>query len=82
MHMTEQPVPFMVTRRKMNLMFGSSSLVKRMAAAGWLVVVRPGRPGRETLYDYQSAQRAFARLKAGEEPPPLAYDLRARGGTK
>jgi hypothetical protein len=42
-----------------------------MIAADWIRLVRPGKPGRESLFDFQSAKKAYARLMAGEEPPPL-----------
>jgi hypothetical protein len=45
-----------------------------MIAAGWIKVVRKGKPGREALYDYESAARSFQRLKDGEEPPLLACE--------
>ena len=64
--------PFQVTRKQLNQMFNSPTQVKEMIAAGWIVPVRPGKPGRETLFDYQSAVNAYARLQAGEEPQPMA----------
>ena len=64
-------LPFMVTRRTLNQLFASPRLVQRMIAADWFAVVRAGAPGRETLYDYRSAQQAYLRFKAGEEPPLL-----------
>ena len=60
--------PFMVTRRQLNEKFASHRLVTRMIAAGWITVVRPGKPGRETLYDFASAKLAWNRIRAGEEP--------------
>jgi hypothetical protein len=63
--------PFQVTRTQLHELFNSPTLVKKMIAAGWILPVRPGKPGRETLFDYLSAKGAFACLKAGEEPPPL-----------
>lgn len=47
---------------------GSRRLVKRMVGAGWITVVQPGGPGRETLYDHASAQAAYLRFKNGEQP--------------
>lgn len=70
--------PFMVTKRTLNSMFGSPRLVQRMAAANWFEVVRAGGPGRETRYDFQSAQKAFTRFKTGEEPPLLQCEQRKR----
>ena len=63
--------PFQITRKQLHGSFNSPQLVKQMIAAGWIVPVRQGKPGRETLFDYQSAANAYARLRAGEEPPPL-----------
>ena len=71
------PAPFAVTKRTLNHLFGSSRLVQRMMADGWFEVVRAGGPGRPTLYDYQSAQRAFQKLKQGCEPPPLPCERKA-----
>lgn len=73
-------VPFLVTKRRLVEMFASQRLVQRMIAASWFEVVRQGGPGRETLYDYASAQRAYDRFKTGEEPPPLPCELRRYGG--
>lgn len=62
--------PFQVTRKQLHEVFNSPQLVKLMIAADWITAVRPGKPGRETLFDYQSAANAYARLQAGEEPQP------------
>jgi hypothetical protein len=63
--------PFQVTRKQLHELFNSPQLVKRLISAGWIVPVRAGKPGRETLFDYQSAENAYERLRAGEEPPAL-----------
>lgn len=63
--------PFQVTRKQLHELFNSPQMVKQMIAAGWIVPVRPGKPGRETLFDYQSAANAYERLQAGEEPQPV-----------
>lgn len=60
--------PFQVTRRDLNHLFASPSLVKDLIAAGWIKTVRQGSPGRESLYDFQTAKAAFVRLQNGEEP--------------
>lgn len=60
--------PFLVTRRQLNSLFASRQLVRDMLAAGWLTVIRPGGPGRETLFSYEAAQAAYDRLKCGEKP--------------
>jgi hypothetical protein len=49
-----------------------------MIAARWIAVVRPGSPGRETLYDFESAKTAAARFKAGEELPVLPSETRRK----
>ncbi len=49
-----------------------------MIAGGWITVVRRGSPGREALYDYESAKAAFERLKRGEQPPLLPCEIRRR----
>lgn len=61
--------PFQITRSQLHDLFNSPTQVRQMITAGWIQPVRPGKPGRETLFDYQSAKVAFARLRAGEEPP-------------
>jgi len=63
--------PFQVTRKQLNNFFNSPTQVRQMITAGWIQPVRPGKPGREALFDYQSAKDAYARLQAGEEPPPV-----------
>lgn len=60
--------PFLVTRRQLVELFGSPSLVHQLIGHGWVDVVRLGKPGREALYDYPSAERARERLMAGEYP--------------
>jgi len=71
--------PFLVTKRRLVEMFASQRVVQRMIAAGWFEVVRRGGPGRETLFAYESARRAYDRFKSGEEPPPLPCEQRRRG---
>jgi len=70
--------PFLVTRAFLNQVFSSPRLVQRLIAAGWIITVRPGRPGCEALFDYPSAKAAYGRLKAGEQPPLLPSELRYR----
>jgi hypothetical protein len=70
--------PFQVNRKELRKLFSSPQLVARMIAAGWITVVRKGKPGRETLYDYQSATCAYQRLKNGEVPPLLARERKKR----
>jgi len=63
--------PFQITRTQLEWLFSSPKLVQRMRYAGWIVVTRPGKPGRETLFDYSSAMGAYERLRNGEQPPLL-----------
>src|SRR5271165_6680884 len=71
--------PFQITNRQLNSLFNSPKSVSRMVAAGWIETVRKGKPGRESLFDFQSAVWAYERLKAGEEPPLLPSEQK-RGG--
>lgn len=61
-------VPFLVTRRDLDKRFASKTLAGQMIKAGWIALVRPGKPGREALYDFASARVAYLRLKSGEDP--------------
>ena len=72
--------PFIVTKKDLCTMYRSPRLAQRMISAGWIMTARPGRPGRATLYDFESAKAAYARLKNGEEPPLLAWESK-RGPT-
>ena len=72
-----QPLrPFLVTRRQLYWLFGSARLVQRMLRQGWIDVVIQGKAGRESLYDYMSAARAFDRLKLGERPALLPCECK------
>ena len=66
-------------------MGGASKIVDRLLHAaryapelGWLVVPRLGRPGVECLIDTTSAENAFRRFVAGEEPPLLPSELKSK----
>lgn len=74
----DQVRPFIVTRKSLFTLLASPRLAQRMIAAGWIAVVRPGSPGREALFDYESAKAAFERFKGGEEPPLLPCEAKAR----
>ena len=65
---TVEIVPFAVNQKNLEKLFGSPQLVKQMRKAEWISVVRPGKPGREALFDYESTQVAYQRLRAGENP--------------
>jgi hypothetical protein len=70
--------PFTITKRQLHGLFNSPRLVQRMIAAKWIDVVRAGKPGRESLFDYGSAAKAYDRLKSGEEPGLLACELMSK----
>jgi len=75
---TEPLEPFLVTRKTLFQIFASPRLTQRMLAAGWIVNVRRGAPGREALFDYRSAVAAYERFKGGETPPLLPCELKQR----
>ena len=78
--------PFVINKKTLVKVFGGATkFVDRLLHAaryapesGWLVVPRPGSPGVECLIDTASAEDAYRRFKAGEEPPPLPSELRAK----
>ncbi len=61
--------PLAVTKAQAVTMLGSGKTLKRMAAAGWLVIVQKGSPGRRMLIDLDSLNQAYQRWKHGELPP-------------
>lgn len=65
---TDQCVRFLITRKQIEQAFASKQLARSLIQHNWVEVVRPGGPGREALYSYASAVRAFERIKAGEWP--------------
>jgi hypothetical protein len=72
------PEPFIVLRRDLFEMFGSPRLAQRIIHAGWIEIVRRGKPGRETLFDFHSAKGAYERLKRGEDPPLLPCERKRK----
>jgi len=56
--------PFAVTKRQLVELFNSPSLVRQQIKDGQFLVVRPGGPGREALYDFESAQAAYERIRS------------------
>lgn len=82
--------PLVINKRTLVTVFGGATkFVDRLLHAaryapesGWLVVPRPGSPGVECLIDTASAEAAYRRFKAGEEPPPLPSELRAKSNFK
>jgi hypothetical protein len=77
-HPNGGPEPFLVTRQELYRLFGSVRLTQRIIRAGWVKVVRRGKSGRETLFDFSSAKSTYRRLKNGEEPPLLPCETRSR----
>lgn len=67
--------PFAISKRDTHRMVGMPKLVQRWHYHGWIVVVRQGGRGRETMYDFQSVKQAYERFKRGEKPPPLPSEL-------
>lgn len=68
--------PFQITRKQLFACFNEPRTVRRMITAGWIQTIRQGKPGREALYDFQSAKQAYERLLAGEQPPLLPSEQR------
>jgi hypothetical protein len=66
--------PFQITRRKLDEIFSSPTLVDQMIRAGWIIRVREGGRGREAFYDFSSAETAYERWRAGEEPERVSSD--------
>lgn len=61
----------MINRRELTRKFGgSTSLIQRFLASGWIVPVIPGGRGAEAYYDRVQAEQAYARLRGGEQPLP------------
>jgi hypothetical protein len=70
-HPAAEEKPFQITRAQLISKFSSPRLVARLIRANWIRTVRKGGPGLEALFDYQSAETAYDRLKQGEQPPRL-----------
>ena len=63
--------PLAVTKKDAFRIVPMPKLVQRWQHHGWIIVVRPGGRGCETVFDYQSLKAAYERFKQGETPPPL-----------
>jgi hypothetical protein len=76
--------PFAINRRELDRLFGSAKLARELVTANWIDVVRAGKPGRETLFDFGSARTAYDRYRAGELPtvPLENVEKNNTGGTK
>ena len=86
--------PLMLTKRALNhLMGGRVDLVRRLLYAEdhgilasdgqpWLKTVIKGTSGRERMIDTDWCMRAYARIRAGEVPPPLPSTQRGRRETQ
>jgi hypothetical protein len=70
--------PLAISKRDTFLKIGMTKLVQRWHYYGWLDIVRQGGRGRETMFAYPSVLRAYARFLAGEEPPLLPSEQRAK----
>ena len=79
--------PLAVTKRQAFTLINAPKLVQRMLywtrngtlpSHKWLVIIREGGRGTETLIDYASFKAAYERLRSGEVPPPMPSE----GGTK
>lgn len=71
--------PFMVTRRQLNEMFSSPTLVTQMIKAGWITTIRAGKQGREARFSYESAKQAWDRYESGEEPDQAQPETNDQG---
>jgi hypothetical protein len=70
--------PLAISKRDTFLKIGMTKLVQRWHYYGWLDIVRQGGRGRETMFAYPSVLRAYERFLAGEEPPLLPSEQRAK----
>ena len=74
--------PFAVTKAQAFRLIGQPRLVQRWLywtrrSQPWLVVAREGQR-KATLIDYASLKNAYQRYLAGEEPPRLPSELKAK----
>jgi hypothetical protein len=69
----------MVTRRQLNEMFSSPTLVTQMIKSEWIITIRAGKPGREARFSYESAKQAWMRYKSGEEPDQVQPETNSEG---
>jgi len=67
-----------ITRKQGFALVASSKLFQRFQAAGWIVVTRRGGPRLPTLFSKSSVWAAFLRVLAGEDPPLLPSELKAK----
>jgi hypothetical protein len=74
--------PLAVTKRDASVLVRSPKLVQRWLFYGWLLVVRRGGPGRQTLIDYKSLVAAYERYARGDEPPLLPSEQRSSGAAE
>lgn len=78
--------PLVINKRTLVTVFGGASkIIDRLLHAaryapelGWLVVPRFGKPGVECLIDTASAESAYRRFMAGEEPPLLPSERKSK----
>lgn len=74
--------PFAVTKREAMRLVGMPKLVQRWLFHGWVIVVRQGGRGCETMIDFESLENAYNRLKKGEQPPLLPSEIKSKSKTK
>jgi hypothetical protein len=72
--------PLAVSKRHAYVLIGYPKLVQRWLywsrraktpEERWVIIVREGKRGTETLIDYQSLKSAYQKFKNGIEPPKL-----------
>ena len=63
--------PFQVTKKEVIALLCSQKIALRMIHYKWIITTQNGKPGRESLYDYQSVKNAYERFRSGERPPLL-----------
>jgi len=74
---TDSDVLF-VTRKRLAQILGSPKWAQAAHFHKLIQIVRPGCPGRETLYDYGSVLDLGAKIRAGFQIPPLPSDVAMR----
>lgn len=71
--------PYALTKRDMMCLLRSPKIVQRLIydalhsppEGRWLKIIREGKPGRETLVETATFERACERIGQGEAPPLL-----------
>ena len=63
--------PLAITKKDASRSLAMPKLLQRWLYHGWLIIVRQGGRGCETVIDYASFKTAYERFKRGEQPPLL-----------